>query len=240
MNGSTDPYASTGSSAYHGNSGADEALQQTAQQALGVLSDSYNVAKEQVCQVWDDLRPQLDKVAAYAKEEPTKSVLMAAAAGAVLVTVAMAAGRSRRSVDVEGSKEWLRSLADEAADQTRSVARRAADEARDAADRAEGPARRKLRDYVSTAAEQAKSLKEDAVDSAKSMKESAVDTARRAASQAYEGASERLSDLRHKADPLIDRFEPQIEQVAGYTKQNPFAALVAAALVGALVSRLAK
>ena len=220
---STDPYA-----AATADNGTDEALQQTARQALDLLSDSLNTAKDQAVQMWDDMRPQLDKVASYAKEEPAKSVLMAAVAGALIVTVVMASRRSK-AVDVDASKQWLGKLAADAADRARSAAQDKADLAAEAAEAAQGTARRKLRDLASTAA-----------DEAKAMKDNAVESARRAASQAYDGVSDRLSDLRGKADPLLDQIQPQLDNVAGYAKKNPIAALLVATAAGALLSRLAK
>jgi ElaB/YqjD/DUF883 family membrane-anchored ribosome-binding protein len=226
MNSPTDPYASSASSAGDpAQSGADQVLQQTTQQALGLITDSLNAAKDQACKVWDDMRPQLDKVASYAKEEPTKSVLMAAVAGALIVTVVMASNRSKRAVDVEGSKKWLRALAADAADRAKAKA----EDARAAAESAQEPARRTLREYASTAA-----------DEAKAMRDSAVESAKRAAAQAYDGASERLQDLRSKADPLLDQIQPQLDSVAGYAKKNPLSALIVATAAGALLSRLAK
>ena len=220
---STDPYA-----AATADNGTDEALQQTARQALDLLSDSLNTAKDQAVQMWDDMRPQLDKVAGYAKEEPAKSVLMAAVAGALIVTVVMASRRSK-AVDVDASKQWLGKLASDAADRARSAAQEKADLAAEAAEAAQGTARRKLRDLASTAA-----------DEAKAMKDSAMETARRTASQAYDGVSDRLHDLRDKADPLLDQIQPQLDNVAGYAKKNPIAALLVATAAGALLSRLAK
>lgn len=224
MNSSTDPYAAAASAADI----TDEALQQTARQALDLLNDSLNTAKDQAVRMWDDMRPQLDRVASYAKEEPTKSVLMAAVAGALIVTVVMASRRSK-AVDVDASKQWLGKLASDAADRARSVAQDKADLAAEAAEAAQGTARRKLRDLASTAA-----------DEAKAMKDSAMETARRTASQAYDGVSDRLHDLRDKADPLLDQIQPQLDNVAGYAKKNPIAALLVATAAGALLSRLAK
>lgn len=224
MNTSTDSYAAASAA----DSAADEALQQTARQALDLLTDSLNTAKEQAGRMWDDMRPQLDKVADYAREEPAKSVLMAAVAGALIVTVVMASRRSRL-VDVDASKQWLDKLAGDAAERARSIAQDKADQAAEAAEAAQGTARRKLRDLASTAA-----------DEAKTMKDNAVETARRAASQAYDGVSDRLQDLRGKADPLLDQIQPQLDNVAGYAKKNPLAALLVATAAGALLSRLAK
>ena len=223
MNSSTDPYASNSA-----DDSTDEALQQTARQALDLLSDSLNTAKDQAVRMWDDMRPQLDKVASYAKEEPTKSVLMAAVAGALVVTVVMASRRSK-AVDVEASKQWLDKLASNAADRARSLAMDKAEQAREAAEAAQGTARRSLRDLASTAA-----------DEAMAMKDNAMETARRAASQAYDGVSDRLQDLRGKADPLIGQIQPQLDNVAGYAKKNPLSALLVATAAGALLSRLAK
>ena len=230
MTSSTDPYASIPSdSAAAAQSSSDEALQQTTRQALDLISDSLNTAKEQACKMWDDMRPQLDKVANYAKDEPTKAVLMAVAAGALIVTVVMASNRSSKRIDVAASKKWLRAFAADSADRAKEAARDTAEQARDAAARAEGPARSKLREMAATAA-----------DEAKSMTDTAVESAKRVATQAYEDVSGRLTDLRGKADPLLEQIQPQLDNVAGYAKKNPLSALIVATAAGALLSRLTK
>jgi len=233
---STDPYAPTSVDAQD----VDAALQQTTRQALDLIGDSLSTAKEQACQLWDDVRPQLDKVANYAKEEPTKSILMAVVAGAVIVTLVTASRRSKPPVDVAASKKWLSAFAAEAADRARATAQDQADHAREVAEGAQGTALRKLREVAAEAADQFKSRKDDAVESAKAARDSAVESARRAATQAYEGVSDRLQDLRGKADPLIEQIQPQLDNVAGYAKKNPLSALIVATAAGALLSRLAK
>lgn len=233
MASSPDSYGS--SAGAEAQAATDEALQQTTQQALALITDSLNTAKEQACKLWDDVRPQLDKVANYAKEEPTKSVLMAAVAGALVITVVMATRRSK-PVDVAASKKWLRALAADAADRAKDKA----DEAKDAADSASKQAKKTLADYAAEALEEYKSRKDSAVESAKSLKDDAVETAKRAASTAYDNVSDRLQDLRGKADPLIEQIQPQLDNVAGYAKKNPLSALVVAIAAGALLSRLGK
>jgi ElaB/YqjD/DUF883 family membrane-anchored ribosome-binding protein len=234
---STDPYAPTSAADAQA---ADAALQQTTRQALDLIGDSLETAKEQACKLWDDVRPQLDKVANYAKEEPTKSVLMAVVAGALIVTLVTASRRSKPPVDVAASKKWLRAFAADAAERARELAQDKADQAREAAEDAHGAARRSLREVAADAADQFKARKDDAVESAKAARDSAVESAKRAATQAYEGVSDRLQDLRGKADPLLEQIQPQLDNVAGYAKKNPLSALIVATAAGALLSRLAK
>jgi len=87
--------------------------------------------KEQANATLEKLRPQLDTVTTYAKEEPTKALLIAAAAGAGIM--GLVALLSRSSGGRELSAELLRSAAYDARDNARRSAREIAREATDRA-----------------------------------------------------------------------------------------------------------
>jgi ElaB/YqjD/DUF883 family membrane-anchored ribosome-binding protein len=117
---------------------ADAAIRsarQKAHDALDGLSNTMQSVKDQASATLERLRPQLDSVTSYAKEEPTKALLIAAAAGAGIMGLValMARGSSRSSL----STDTLRSLAYDTVDQARKSAR---ESARDAADRASAKA----------------------------------------------------------------------------------------------------
>jgi len=112
---------------------ADAAIRsarQKAHDALDGLSNTMQSVKDQASATLERLRPQLDSVASYAKEEPTKALLIAAAAGAGIMGLValMARGGGRSSL----STDTLRSLAYDTVDHARKSAR---ESARDAADR---------------------------------------------------------------------------------------------------------
>ena len=117
---------------------ADAAIRtarQKAHDALDGLSNTMQSVKDQASATLERLRPQLDSVASYAKEEPTKALLIAAAAGAGIMGLValMARGGGRSSL----STDTLRSLAYDTVDHARKSAR---ESARDAADRASAKA----------------------------------------------------------------------------------------------------
>ena len=75
---------------------ADAAIRsarQKAHDALDGLTNTMQSVKEQANATLEKLRPQIDTVASYAKEEPTKALLIAAAAGAIVSGLLIAAAR---------------------------------------------------------------------------------------------------------------------------------------------------
>src|SRR5690242_12196131 len=127
---------------------ADAAIRsarQKAHDALDGISNTMQSVKDQASATLERLRPQLDTVTTYAKEEPTKALLIAAAAGAgIMGLVALMARTSRPELP----SEILRNAAYEAADSARKMAR---DSAREAADRASSRADGLLKTARSTA-----------------------------------------------------------------------------------------
>jgi len=117
---------------------ADAAIRsarQKAHDALDGLSNTMQTVKDQASATLEKLRPQLDTVTTYAKEEPTKALLIAAAAGAGIM--GLVALMSRSSSGRALSAELLRSAAYDAGDNARRSAR---DMAREATDRASAKA----------------------------------------------------------------------------------------------------
>jgi ElaB/YqjD/DUF883 family membrane-anchored ribosome-binding protein len=117
---------------------ADAAIRsarQKAHDALDGLSDRMRDVKDQASATLESLRPQLDSVATYAREEPTKALLIAAATGAGIM--GLVALMSRSSGGRALSAELLRNAAYDAGDNARRSAR---DIAREATDRASAKA----------------------------------------------------------------------------------------------------
>jgi ElaB/YqjD/DUF883 family membrane-anchored ribosome-binding protein len=117
---------------------ADAAIRsarQKAHDALDGLTNTMQSVKDQASATLEKLRPQLDTVTTYAKEEPTKALLIAAAAGAGIM--GLVALMSRSSGGRALSAELLRSAAYDAGDNARRSAR---DIAREATDRASAKA----------------------------------------------------------------------------------------------------
>ncbi len=90
---------------------ADTAIRsarETAHDAFDGLSNTVANVKDQATATFERMRPQLDSMVSYAKEEPTKAVLIAAAAGAGLMAVVAMMGRSGNSARMPSSKELRR------------------------------------------------------------------------------------------------------------------------------------
>jgi ElaB/YqjD/DUF883 family membrane-anchored ribosome-binding protein len=123
---------------------ADAAIRtarQKANDALEGITDTMHGVKEKAAATLERLRPQLDSVTTYAREEPTKALLIAAAAGAGLMAlIALTA----RSGDRMPSARSLRDKASDTVDEWRKAAADKADEwrrsATDAGDRASSKA----------------------------------------------------------------------------------------------------
>jgi ElaB/YqjD/DUF883 family membrane-anchored ribosome-binding protein len=123
---------------------ADAAIRsarQKANDAVDSLSDTMQGMKEKASATIERFRPQLDSVASYAKEEPTKAVLIAAAAGAgVMALIALSTRGSRTPSARKLSKlaadtvdEWRKAAADKS-DSWRKAAGDGADRADSAID----------------------------------------------------------------------------------------------------------
>ena len=119
---------------------ADAAIQtarQKAHDALDGLSNKMQSVKEQASATLERFRPQLESVTSYAQQEPTKALLIAAAAGAGLMGLVALAGRSG-STSLPSAKA-LRKAAYAAALGAAGTARKASKDAKEeAASRAEG------------------------------------------------------------------------------------------------------
>jgi ElaB/YqjD/DUF883 family membrane-anchored ribosome-binding protein len=208
---------------------ADAAIRsarQKAHDALDGLSDKMQNVKEQATATLEKLRPQLDSVASYAKEEPTKALLIAAASGAALMGLIALLGSSGGSRSLPSSKS-LRKAAADTADDWRKAATDAADDWRKAAfSKADS-----WRKAASDAADQARSSADETASAASSSAKGAVKSA-------YAGLTDTVAQWRDQAAPLVDKLKPQIDAVTTYAKDDPGKALLIAAAAGAALMGL--
>ncbi len=102
--------------------------------AIDSLGDTMKDVREQASSLVDKIRPQLDSVAGYAKDEPVKAMLMSAAAGAALMAMISLCNRSDLSGKVRSRASGLRDAASEAASDAADRASQAADRASRAAE----------------------------------------------------------------------------------------------------------
>ena len=199
---------------------ADAAIRsarQKATAALDGLSETMRRVKDQAATLVDKVRPQLDSVASYAKEEPTKALLIAAAAGAgVMALIALLA---RSGNDRTASARSLRNAAASTADEWRKAA----------TDRA-GSWRKSAVEAADAASNRA--------DSAIGQATGAMNSTRKAAQAAYDGLNETMQDWKQQAASVAERVRPQIETVTNYAKDDPAKALLIAAAAGAALMGL--
>ncbi len=198
-------------------------------------SEALDVAKEQTASALDKLReqtdavvqrvrPQLDVVANYARDEPTKALLISAATGAALMgLVALMSRPSRRLPDSDDVRE----LQQETRDSGNSLLATIRDAALDLAGRAHSAAN-------------------DALDTAHKY----VESKQSRASGAADGAVGKLGDtvtdawktLRDQATKKADKLRPPLDAAAGYAKdaagyvrEEPARVAFGVAAVGAVV-----
>ena len=193
---------------------ADAAIRsarEKAHDALSGLSGTMQSVKDQATATMERLRPQLDTVTNYAKDEPTKALLIAAAAGAGIMGLIALMARSSSGSDMPSPKS-LRKAAYDSLDELRKATASATDDWRKAASKAG--------------------------DDATSRASGAMDTAKGAAKAAYEGLADTMSQWKDQAAPIVDRIRPQMDAVTSYAKDDPAKALLIAAAAGAALMGL--
>lgn len=190
---------------------APSALDEVAAQA----SPTLQKLRDQTDAVVQRLRPQIDAVSTYARDEPTKALLIAAATGAALMgLVALMSRSGSRMPDIDD-------------------ARSAADDARSAGKSALAT----LRDAALDLADRAHSAASDAMGGARKT----ANTARKRAGAAADDASGRVSDalseawhsLRDQAAPVVDKLRPQLNAATDYAKDEPVRAALGVIAAGA-------
>src|SRR5664279_4545025 len=148
--------------------------------------------REQADAMVDKIRPRLDAVSTFVRDEPTKALLISAAAGAAIMGLValLARSRGRRPVPGGSTLASIRDAALDLADRAHSAAADAIDASHQ---RANDAARR-----VGDAAKRAS------------------DTA----AAASDTVSDAWKSLREHAAPVIDRVRPQLEAAANYAKED--------------------
>ena len=143
---------------------ADAAMQvvrEKTHDAIDGLTESMQTVKDQAAATMERFRPQIDAVANYAKDEPTKALLIAAATGAALMALVSLMGRSSSEVEVPSSKR-LRRTANDTADQWRKAVSSASNEATSRADDVMNSARGAARSVYDGIADTVQQLRDQA------------------------------------------------------------------------------
>ena len=169
----------------------------------------------------ESLQPRIDAVSTFARNDPTKAVLISAATGAGLMAlVALVVRASNRPTS-----------------RARSTMATIRDAALDLADRAHSAAT----DAITSTHQRASNV-QDQVDAVQKRVEQAQKKAAElhqrandAASSAADSATETWQNLRDQASPVIERFRPQIDAMTSYAKEDPTRAALGAAAAGAVL-----
>ena len=192
--------------------------------------------REQTDAVVQRIQPQIEALSSYARSEPTKAMLMSAAAGAALmgiVALLMRSGGGRPDV------RELSSSAGSVAGSTLSAIREAA---LDLADRAHSVARDALdstHKRATGAIDSGHQRAADAVGSSEKRANDGLSTAQKRAAEMADSVSETVADawqsLRDQAAPVVDKLRPQLEAAASYAKDEPARAALGIAAAGAVL-----
>ncbi|MEO6362715.1 MAG: hypothetical protein ABIO71_05770 [Caldimonas sp.] len=176
----------------------------------GTDSTTLQKLREQTDAVVQRLRPQIDAVSAYTREEPTKALLISAAAGAALMALIALLARSNSPLD---------------------SARAVRDDARDSA----GSALSVIRSAALDLADRAQSAANDALGATQKYAADAQKRATDTADSVSSGVADAWQSLRDQAGPVVDKLRPQFDAAAAYAKAEPARTALGVAAAGAVV-----
>ena len=169
--------------------------------------------RDQTDAVVERLQPQIEAVSTFARNDPTKAVLISAAVGAALMgLIGLMVRTPSRGQRARDTMTTIRDAAIDLADRAHSAAASAIDGAHRRARRAES----QLDDARDRAADAQKRAGE------------MVDGVRNTASDAWQA-------LREQAAPYIDRVRPQLDAAVSYAKDDPARAAIGVATAGAVL-----
>jgi ElaB/YqjD/DUF883 family membrane-anchored ribosome-binding protein len=177
--------------------------------------------REQADAVIQRIQPQISAVSTYARDEPTKALLISAAAGAALMGLIALMVRSG------GSSRSVASSLDTVSDRSEKAGRSTLAAIRDAA---------------LELAESAQSIAADALGSTQKRAADALGTTQKRAAAAADTVSESVADawkkVREQAAPVVEKIKPQIDAAAAYAKEEPARTALGLAAAGAIVAGL--
>lgn len=174
--------------------------------------------REQADAVVQRIQPQIDAVTTYVRAEPTKALLISAAAGAALMGLFALIVRSSGRSQAPG-RSAMAAIRDAALDLADSAQRMALD-----------------------ALDATQKRAADALGATQKRAADALDTTQRRASAAADSVTESVADawkkVREQAGPVVDKIKPQIDAAAAYAKEDPARAALGLAAAGAIVAGL--
>jgi ElaB/YqjD/DUF883 family membrane-anchored ribosome-binding protein len=187
--------------------------------------------RDQADAVVQRIQPQIAAVSTYARNEPTKALLISAATGAALMgliaLMVRSGNRSSASAAASSTFSSIREAALDLADSAQSMVA-------DALDRTQKRAAA-VRD---TAQKGAAAARDTAQKRAASALEAAQERASSAADSVSESVAEAWQKVRDQAAPVVDKVRPQVEAAANYVREDPARAALGLAAAGAVIAGL--
>jgi len=165
--------------------------------------------------VVESIQPKIAAVSDYARNEPTKAVLIAAASGAGLMALLALLVRSSRPRPVSTGQRTMASIRDAAID--------LADRAHSVATEAIGSAHKRASSVVGSAEQHASDAQHR------------IEAIQQRASDVADSVAETWANLREQAQPVVDRLRPQFDAMAHYAKEDPTRAAIGVATAGAVL-----
>ena len=221
-------------------SAASNDIHDAAHSAADEAATTLQKLRAQTDAVVERVRPQIDALSGYVRDEPTKSLLVAAATGAALMGLIALLTRPQSRTDE------LSSNAHSMLATMRDAALNLADRAHSAVDQAAATARKytaqgqayadKGQKYTDRASKFLAQSQKDA-DKAQKKAMKAAEKAQEQAESAGDDVSSTVADawqsLRDQAAPVVDKLRPQIDAVTSYAKDEPARAALGVAVAGA-------
>jgi ElaB/YqjD/DUF883 family membrane-anchored ribosome-binding protein len=212
--------------------------------------------REQADAVVQRIQPRIAAVTTYAREEPTKALLISAATGAALMgLVALIVrtssrqtvpGQARAASLASSTMAAIRDAAIDLADRAQAMA----SDALDAVQQRAASALDSAQQRAASALDAAKARASDAVDATRQRASDTLDASQKRAAEALDDAKKRSAaaaenlsssvggawkSVREQARPVVDKVRPQIDAVATYAKEDPARAALGAVAAAALV-----
>jgi ElaB/YqjD/DUF883 family membrane-anchored ribosome-binding protein len=189
--------------------------------------------REQADAVVERIQPQLAAVSTYVRDEPTKALLISAAAGAALMGLFALIVRSSGRSQVPGASAGRSAMA-----AIRDAALDLADSAQTMAlDALEATQKRAADAYEAT-----QKRASDALGATQKRAAEAIDASQKRASAAADSVTESVADtwkkVRDQAAPVVEKIRPQIDAAAAYAKEEPARTALGLAAAGAIIAGL--
>jgi ElaB/YqjD/DUF883 family membrane-anchored ribosome-binding protein len=201
--------------------------------------------REQADAVVERIQPQIAAVSTYVRDEPTKALLISAAAGAavmgLIALVVRSGSRSPAAQTASAGRSAMAAIRDAALDLAESAQSMAAD-ALEAAQQRVSDALGSTQKRVAAARDSVQERVAAARDSAQERAAAARDRAQKRAEEGADSVTEAAADawkkVRDQAAPLVDKIRPQIDAAAAYAKDDPVRAAIGLAAAGAIIAGL--